>query len=123
MRSVTLQGYWSQVAPAAARHTISVVKTVTGDTARRQVVDALRAATSAHVYGPAYENLPEPVQRLDGGDHITVLGLDFDVLAVPGHTAGHIAYYCAEFGGHPLLFCGDTLFSAGCGRLFEGTPT
>lgn len=86
-------------------------------------VDALRAATSAHVYGPAYENLPEPVQRLDGGDHITVLGLDFEVLAVPGHTAGHIAYYCAEFGGHPLLFCGDTLFSAGCGRLFEGTPT
>jgi hydroxyacylglutathione hydrolase len=41
---------------------------------------------------------------------------------VPGHTAGHIAYYCANVHGAPLLFCGDTLFSAGCGRLFEGSP-
>jgi hydroxyacylglutathione hydrolase len=44
------------------------------------------------------------------------------VLDVPGHTAGHIAYYCPEVDGAPLLFCGDTLFSGGCGRLFEGTP-
>jgi len=41
---------------------------------------------------------------------------------VPGHTTGHIAYYCTAVNGAPLLFCGDTLFSAGCGRLFEGTP-
>ncbi len=41
---------------------------------------------------------------------------------VPGHTAGHIAFTCGDVDGSPLLFCGDTLFSAGCGRLFEGTP-
>jgi hydroxyacylglutathione hydrolase len=50
------------------------------------------------------------------------LGLDFRVLDVPGHTAGHIAYFTADMNGAPLLFCGDTLFSGGCGRLFEGTP-
>ncbi len=41
---------------------------------------------------------------------------------MPGHTAGHIAYYTPDVNGKPLLFCGDTLFSGGCGRLFEGTP-
>ena len=46
------------------------------------------------------------------------LGLSFEILAVPGHTLSHIAFW-----GHGALFCGDTLFSAGCGRLFEGTPT
>jgi hydroxyacylglutathione hydrolase len=52
------------------------------------------------------------------------LGLTFQVLDVPGHTAGHIAYFCPQQHGQqePLLFCGDTLFSGGCGRLFEGTP-
>ena len=50
------------------------------------------------------------------------LGLRFAVIDVPGHTAGHIAYYCPDIDGEPLLFCGDTLFSGGCGRLFEGTP-
>ena len=54
-----------------------------------------------------------------GGDIFEVRGTDFafDVIAVPGHTLSHQAYF-----GHGLLFCGDTLFSAGCGRLFEGTP-
>src|SRR3984957_1385657 len=46
------------------------------------------------------------------------LGLGFEILAVPGHTLSHIAFW-----GHGALFCGDTLFSAGCGRMFEGTPT
>jgi hydroxyacylglutathione hydrolase len=50
------------------------------------------------------------------------MGLTFRVIDVPGHTAGHIAYYCEDWNGAPLLFCGDTLFSVGCGRLFEGTP-
>jgi hydroxyacylglutathione hydrolase len=94
-------------------------------------VDALRDATGATVYGPAREKIPEPVQRLAYGDQIEVLGLKFDVLDVPGHTAGHIAYYCASpangsadhLNARPILFCGDTLFSGGCGRLFEGTPT
>ena len=84
-------------------------------------VDALRDATGARVFGPARERIPEPLQRLSEGDAIEVLGLRFEVLDVPGHTAGHIAYHCADFEGAPLLFCGDTLFSGGCGRLFEGT--
>jgi len=70
------------------------------------------------VYGPARERIPAVTQRLKEGDHVDLpdLGLTFDVLDVPGHTAGHIAYY-----GAGMLFCGDTMFSAGCGRLFEGT--
>lgn len=85
-------------------------------------VSALRAATGAHVYGPAREAVPAPFEPLRGGDSITVLGSPLTVLDVPGHTAGHIAYYGANAAGGPLLFCGDTLFSGGCGRLFEGTP-
>ena len=85
-------------------------------------VDALRDATGATVYGPARENIPEPLVRLTQGDTVEALGLHFSVMDVPGHTAGHIAYYCPEMDGAPLLFCGDTLFSGGCGRLFEGTP-
>lgn len=85
-------------------------------------VDALRNNTGAAVYGPATERLPEPLTRLTEGDTVQTLGLDFSVLDVPGHTAGHIAYVCPEWAGAPLLFCGDTLFSGGCGRLFEGTP-
>ncbi|APW38373.1 hydroxyacylglutathione hydrolase [Rhodoferax koreense] len=85
-------------------------------------VDALRDATGAQVYGPAREQIPQPLVRLQGGDHCSALGLDFQVIDVPGHTAGHIAFYCADLGGAPAVFCGDTLFSGGCGRLFEGTP-
>lgn len=70
------------------------------------------------VFGPASETIPGHPQRLREGDRALFpeLGLGFEVLDVPGHTAGHIAYV-----GHGALFCGDTLFSAGCGRLFEGT--
>ncbi|HVE54509.1 MAG TPA: hydroxyacylglutathione hydrolase [Ramlibacter sp.] len=85
-------------------------------------VDALRDATGARVWGPARERIPEPVTRLAHGDAIEVLGLRFEVLDVPGHTSGHIAYYCEAIDGVPHVFCGDTLFSGGCGRLFEGTP-
>lgn len=84
-------------------------------------VATLREATGAQVWGPARERIPEPFTRLAEGDAVRVLGLRFEVLDVPGHTAGHIAYYCPEVDGAPLLFCGDTLFSGGCGRLFEGT--
>lgn len=79
-------------------------------------VEALKHATGARVCGPAQERIPARDLALDDGDQVKVLGLDFDIIAVPGHTLGHIAYYSA-----PLLFCGDTLFAAGCGRLFEGT--
>ncbi len=85
-------------------------------------VAALREATGAKVIGPAFEPMPEPLQRVEGGDRVQALGIDFEVLDVPGHTAGHVAFYAADVDGAPLLFCGDTLFSAGCGRLFEGTP-
>lgn len=89
-------------------------------------VDVLRQACGAKVYGPATERIPKPFTPLHGGDTVHALGLDFQVLDVPGHTAGHIAFYtpCCKLEGNskPLLFCGDTLFSGGCGRLFEGTP-
>ena len=85
-------------------------------------VAALRQACGATVYGPATEDIPKPYTPLKGGDTVTALGVAFKVLEVPGHTAGHIAFYAAEVNGKPLLFCGDTLFSGGCGRLFEGTP-
>ncbi|MEQ1667575.1 MAG: hydroxyacylglutathione hydrolase [Sulfuriferula sp.] len=71
------------------------------------------------VYGPAHENIPHRTHPLTEGDtlHIAELGLSLSVLDIPGHTAGHIAYY-----GAGSVFCGDTLFGCGCGRLFEGTP-
>lgn len=82
-------------------------------------VGALAARHGAEVYGPARERMPCAVQALDDGGTVSIakLGLEFAVMAVPGHTLGHIAY-----AGHGAVFCGDTLFSAGCGRLFEGTP-
>lgn len=81
-------------------------------------VPTLLERYSVPVYGPARERIPAPFTPLREGDAIAVAdtGLRFSVLDVPGHTAGHIAYV-----GHGVLFCGDTLFSAGCGRLFEGT--
>ena len=85
-------------------------------------VAALHAATGAPVFGPARERIPEPFQPLQGGQTMRVLGISWQVIDVPGHTAGHIAYFAADVNGAPLLFCGDTLFSGGCGRLFEGTP-
>jgi len=70
------------------------------------------------VYGPRTESIPgltHPVQE-SSTVRIPALDLDFQVLDVPGHTRGHVAYYGAN-----RLFCGDTLFACGCGRLFEGT--
>ncbi len=85
-------------------------------------VDALSEATGAMVYGPDTERIPAPFTPLHEGDTVHALGLDFQVLDVPGHTAGHIAFYTPAMDDKPLLFCGDTLFSGVCGRLFEGTP-
>lgn len=75
------------------------------------------------VYGPARETIPARTHALSEGDAITVPGIDLrlSVLDIPGHTAGHIAFVAQEQ-EPPLVFCGDTLFAAGCGRLFEGTP-
>ena len=85
-------------------------------------VDALREACGAAVCGPATERIPQPFEPLCDGDKVQALGLEFTVIDVPGHTLGHIAFYTPNMNGYPLLFCGDTLFSGGCGRLFEGTP-
>ena len=88
-------------------------------------VPALVAQTDAQVWGPAFEALPEGVERVSGGQQVEVLGHRFEVMDVPGHTAGHIAFFGGALPaahGAPILFCGDTLFSGGCGRLFEGTP-
>ncbi len=80
-------------------------------------VDALLAAHPVPVYGPAREDIASITRRVGGGDRVSVAGVEFQVIDVPGHTAGHVAYYAA-----PNLFCGDTLFAAGCGRIFDGTP-
>lgn len=89
-------------------------------------IDTLRAATHAQVLGPApvpASGLVTPPQRqvCTSGSVQTLLGLAFEVLEVPGHTSNHIAWYCAQTDTTPLLFCGDTLFSGGCGRLLGGS--
>jgi len=85
-------------------------------------IEALRTHLQGPVYGPQRERIPQPFVPLAHGDHVDALGLSFEVIDVPGHTSGHIAYFTAPAGAAPVLFCGDTLFSGGCGRLFEGTP-
>lgn len=82
-------------------------------------VQALRDAfPDVVVYGPAETQHKGTTQVVAEGDTVTVLGEDFSVFATPGHTLGHICFF-----SFPYLFCGDTLFSGGCGRLFEGTAT
>ena len=81
-------------------------------------VAALAGATGARVYGPRGEDIPARQVALGEPDAIEVLGVALQVLDVPGHTRGHIAYHAPAL---QALFCGDTLFAGGCGRLFEGT--
>ncbi|HJV12137.1 MAG TPA: hydroxyacylglutathione hydrolase [Burkholderiales bacterium] len=71
------------------------------------------------VYGPKHEPIATLSHPVAEGDKVSVpeLGVSFSVLDIPGHTRAHIAYY-----GVGVLFCGDTLFACGCGRVFEGTP-
>lgn len=73
------------------------------------------------VYGPKNDNIPGVSHPVQEGDMLSIEALDlsFTVLDVPGHTRGHLAYYSSQ---HQWLFCGDMLFGAGCGRMFEGTP-
>jgi len=70
------------------------------------------------VFGPRNEPIPTLTQPVSEGDRVAIPELDvsFSVLDIPGHTRAHVAYY-----GAGALFCGDTLFACGCGRLFEGT--
>lgn len=82
-------------------------------------VAALCKQFDLEVFAPADERIPFATRRVVGGDCVDLAApsLRLRVLDLPGHTRSHIGYY-----GSGLLFCGDTLFSAGCGRLFEGTP-
>lgn len=81
-------------------------------------VPALRAKfPHLVVYGPAETQDKGTTHVVKEGENVLILGWDFSVFATPGHTSGHICFY-----SKPYLFCGDTLFSGGCGRLFEGTP-
>jgi hydroxyacylglutathione hydrolase len=86
-------------------------------------VAALVERFGAPVYGPARESIPARTRALAENDAVDVrcIGDTFHVLDIPGHTAGHIAYV-GRVDGTPVVFCGDTLFAAGCGKLFEGTP-
>lgn len=80
---------------------------------------AILARHPVPVYGPFDTRIPSVTQPVGEGDRVTLegLGATFDVIEIPGHTRSHIGY-----AGEGAVFCGDTLFVAGCGRLFEGTP-
>jgi hydroxyacylglutathione hydrolase len=82
-------------------------------------IASLLAYRAAPVYAPQYEQFNFAHIKLLDGDEISLpeIGQKFRVMCLPGHTLGHIAYVNENY-----LFCGDTLFGAGCGRLFEGTP-
>jgi hydroxyacylglutathione hydrolase len=82
-------------------------------------VAALLARHPAPVYGPRGEPIPTLTRAVGEGDTVDIpeLRVSFSVLGIPGHTRAHIAYYGAN-----SVFCGDTLFACGCGRVFEGTP-
>ncbi len=83
-------------------------------------IAALTEHREIPVYGPLNTDIQGITCHLSDGDTLALSdNLSFEVMTVPGHTLDHIAYYCAS---HKTLFCGDTLFAGGCGRLFEGTP-
>ncbi len=81
----------------------------------------IKAATGCTITGPAAESarIPTLDRQVAEGDHVKIGAIGADVMEVPAHTAGHIAYHLPQ---EAVLFCGDTLFAMGCGRLFEGTP-
>jgi hydroxyacylglutathione hydrolase len=81
---------------------------------------ALKEATGAAIVGPAPDRarIPGIDIALDEGESFSLGGAVAEILFIPGHTKGHIAFH---FRGEKALFCGDTLFSLGCGRMFEGT--
>lgn len=78
----------------------------------------LDAFPGTPVYGPVLETIPCVTHSLGDGDRVVIPEIDvsFDALSIPGHTAGHIGYY-----REGMLFCGDTLFANGCGRVFDGS--
>ena len=83
-------------------------------------VAQLKESYECNVYGPHDSPFKGVEIKLRENDEITIHGFSYKIIEVPGHTLDHIAYYSAE---KDVLFCGDTLFSGGCGRIFEGTPS
>jgi hydroxyacylglutathione hydrolase len=77
-----------------------------------------REGRALPVIGPADENIPGRTQAVQDGDAFDLLNTHWEVIGVPGHTLGHVAFHAP---GEGLLLCGDTLFAGGCGRLFEGS--
>jgi len=82
-------------------------------------IEEILADKSIDVYGPN-NNIDSINIKVSNESKINLLGIEFEVIEIPGHTLDHIAYY-AKNDGHPILFSGDTLFAGGCGRVFEGT--
>jgi len=82
-------------------------------------INEILSEKSIDVYGP-YNNIDSINIRVANETKINLLGIEFEIIEIPGHTLDHIAYY-SENNGSPILFCGDTLFAGGCGRVFEGT--
>jgi hydroxyacylglutathione hydrolase len=82
-------------------------------------IDEVKLFSSAKVYGPKNDISSIDV-RVEVGQALSLIGIDFEIIELPGHTMDHIAFYTNN-NGNPLLFCGDTLFAGGCGRVFEGT--
>lgn len=80
------------------------------------ILALLSSFPDASVYSHPVEQVAQTTQLVSDNDVIYISDHEFQVIAIPGHTLGHIAYYCK-----PFLFCGDTLFTNGCGRIFEGT--
>ena len=83
-------------------------------------IDDLVSYSPVNVYGPFNNDIASIDKKLKDGDKINVIGIEFEIIEIPGHTLDHIAFY-SENNGSPILFCGDTLFAGGCGRVFEGT--
>ena len=87
------------------------------------VAELRTAYPGCRVYGPVDRRIAGVTDPVGEGDEVTPAGLEtlFRVLEVPGHTSSHIAYLTVEGGDADALFCGDTLFACGCGRVFDGT--
>jgi hydroxyacylglutathione hydrolase len=84
-------------------------------------IEELQKIYDCPAYGPAGGHIKGITHPLDDNEHFDVFDQYFMAMATPGHTNDQLAYFC-DSEPNPILFCGDTLFAAGCGRLFEGTP-
>ena len=84
-------------------------------------IEELQKTFDCPAYGPAGGHIKGITNPLDDNEHFNVFDQYFMAMATPGHTNDQLAYFC-DSEPNPILFCGDTLFAAGCGRLFEGTP-